>query len=277
MKEQFKKKWLPVFGLFLGLFIIGYFPVTEMIDAFRRQAVIDSLEQTVYETDTSRQEERMAQAKAWNDLITGREPEIDREDIWPYDRQLSVSGANTSFAYVVIPKLSLSMPVYHGTEDSALAAGCGHVDYTTLPIGGKGNHAAITAHSGMANMRAFDDIRDLKEGDVFGVSVLGEMRCYKVTGMEEVLPTEIKGILPVDGEDLCTLITCTPYGINTHRLLAHGKRCPVPPGFGEERMAVQDVVTNRRIWPFILAVIFAVTVLVMAFGHVKKPKKKDRQ
>ena len=215
MNETFRKKWLPVFDLFFGLFIIGYYPVTELIDSLRRQQAIDNLEQTVYETDDSKREAILAQARAWNRLIAGKDPGMLADDILSYERQITADGADTSIGYVVVPSLSLSMPIYHGTGNAALSAGCGHLDYTSLPVGGNNTHTAITAHSGMSNMRAFDDIRDLEPGDVIGISVLGTMRFYRVTESETVLPTEVESLDIQPGRDLCTLITCTPYGINT--------------------------------------------------------------
>lgn len=277
MNETFRKKWLPIFGLFFGLFIIGYYPVTELIDSLRRQQVIDNLEQTVYETDDSKREEILAQARAWNRLIAGKDPGKPADDILPYERQITADGADTSIGYVVIPSLSLSMPIYHGTGNAALSAGCGHLDYTSLPVGENNTHTAITAHSGMANMRAFDDIRDLEPGDVIGISVLGTMRCYRVTESETVLPTEVESLDIQPGRDLCTLITCTPYGINTHRLLVHATRCPVPPGFGQERITIRKAATNRRIWPFLVALTFVITVLIIAWLRFRQSRKESER
>lgn len=247
----------------LGFFIIAYYPTTEWMDAKRRQKVIDDMEEVVQETDTSRIDELRKQAASWNAWLAQTRGEIPFEELLPYRQQLSLDASDTSFASVIIPKLSLSMPVYHGTDDRVLSAGCGHLEYTSLPIGGNSTHAAITAHSGMKNMRAFDDIHDLKEGDVFGIQVLGETICYEVTSSQTVLPDEVEAVKIVPGQDLCTLITCTPYGINTHRLLVTGKRCPVPEGFGQPEITAVDVITNRRVWPTCMAALVLIVVMVI--------------
>lgn len=258
----------------LGFFIIAYYPTTEWMDAKRRQNVIENMEEIVYETDTSKIDSLRKQAYSWNAWLAKTSGEIPFEDLLPYNQQLALDTADVSFASVIIPKLSLSMPIYHGTDDSVLSAGCGHLEYTSLPIGGNSTHAAITAHSGMKNMRAFDDIQDLKVGDVFGIRVLGETICYEVTGSQTVLPDEVETVKIKPNEDLCTLVTCTPYGINTHRLLVTGKRCPVPEGFGQPEITAVDVITNRRVWPTFLAALVLIAVMIILV--LRRRRKQSR-
>ena len=112
-------KLLPYLGLLAGLIIIAYFPVTELVDSWRRQQVIDNLEQTVYQSDDSQRQEMLAQARAWNEKLAGKIPEIPADQIWPYEKQLAPQGYDVAFSYIVIPDISLKMPVYHGTENSA--------------------------------------------------------------------------------------------------------------------------------------------------------------
>lgn len=265
---------LPYLGLLAGLAIIAYFPVTEMVNAYRRQKVIDNLEQTVYETDDSVRQEMLRQARSYNQKLAGKQTELPSDEIWPYEKQLAPEGYDIAFSYIQIPDIGLKMPVYHGTDNSALSAGVGHLEGTSLPVGGEDTHCVLTAHSGMQNMRAFDDIRDLKNGDVFGVRTQGELSTYEVYDIETVLPKEIDSLNIQPDEDLCTLITCTPYGINTHRLLVHGRRCPVPDGFGETNIGVTDVVKNRRVWPFLLALLVILVILYIAYRKKKRKRKK---
>lgn len=269
--------WIPYLGLLAGLVIIAYFPVTEMLDAYRRQKVIDSLEQTVYEMDDSERQEMLAQARAYNEKLAGKYTEIPSDKIWPYEKQLAPKGYDVAFSYLQIPDIGLKMPVYHGTDNNALSAGVGHLEGSSLPVGGTDTHCVLTAHSGMQNMRAFDDIRDLEKGDVFGISTQGELFTYEVYEIETVLPDEIDSLNIRPGEDLCTLITCTPYGINTHRLLVHGRRCPVPEGFGKTGMDMKAVIKNRRVWPFLLAILAVLIVLLIAYRKKSKKRKQNNE
>ena len=127
-------------------------------------------------------------------------------------------------AYIEIPKINLKMLVYHGTSDEVLAVGAGHLEGTSLPVGGPTTHCVITAHSGMKTMKAFDELRLLEVGDCFTVTTLGTSYEYEVESIETVLPYETESLGIVEGEDRVTLVTCTPYGINDHRLLVHGVR-----------------------------------------------------
>ena len=128
--------------------------------------------------------------------------------------------------YVEIPKIQVNLPIYHGTDAEVLDRGVGHLLGSSLPVGGKNTHTILSGHSGMASQKMFTDLEQLVPGDVFYLNVLGETMAYQVTEINTVLPyqTDLLGIVP--GEDLCTLVTCTPYGINTHRLLVRGSRIP---------------------------------------------------
>ena len=142
-----------------------------------------------------------------------------------YDSQLNLAG-NGIMGYVEIPKISVNLPIYHGTENDSLERGIGHLLGSSLPVGGESTHSILSGHSGMASQKMFTDLEQLIIGDVFYLHVLDETLAYQVVEINTVLPydTSLLGIVPV--EDLCTLITCTPYGVNTHRLLVRGSRIP---------------------------------------------------
>lgn len=142
-----------------------------------------------------------------------------------YDSQLDVAG-NGIMGYVEIPKIQVNLPIYHGTEAEVLDRGVGHLLGSSLPVGGENTHTVLSGHSGMASQKMFTDLEQLTPGDIFYLNVLNETLAYQVTEINTVLPyeTELLGIVP--GEDLCTLVTCTPYGVNTHRLLVRGSRIP---------------------------------------------------
>ncbi len=244
---------LPVVGLVLGVLIILYYPVTEAIDAYRRGQIAQGLDAEAAQIDTTKKDELLSQADAYNKRLVGLTPGMPLDQILPYELQLSKDGHNTAFGYIQIPKLDLTMPLYRGTSDAALSAGVGHLEWSSLPVGGASTHAVLSAHSGMEGMRAFDDIHLLKAGDVFGIKVLGDLRCYRVSTSEVVLPSDAESLTIEQGKDLCTLVTCTPYGVNTHRLLVHAERCEVPDNFLEEKPSPLTTVASIRVWPALLA------------------------
>ena len=143
-----------------------------------------------------------------------------------YAQQLTVGGV---MAYVDIPKIGVYLPVQHGTDADTLERAVGHVVGTSLPVGGSNTHAVLSAHSGMASSKLFSDIDQLAEGDTFYIHVLGDTLAYKVDAIHTVLPTDTSLLQIADGKDLVTLVTCTPFGINTHRLLVRGHRVPYTP------------------------------------------------
>ena len=144
----------------------------------------------------------------------------------PYADQLTVGGA---MAYVDIPKINVCLPVQHGTDADTLERAVGHVVGTSLPVGGSSTHAVLSAHSGMASFKLFSDIDQLAKDDMFYIHVLGEVLAYKVDAINTVLPTDTSLLQIENGKDYVTLVTCTPFGVNTHRLLVRGHRIPYTP------------------------------------------------
>lgn len=266
-------KALPYLGMLLGLAILVAYPLMEWSDARRREAVTSQVETVTEELPDERKEELMAQAIAYNDVLAGREPSVD--EILDYEDQLSLTSPNIAFGTLVIPKIGLKMPLYHGTSEAVLSAGAGHVEGTALPVGGEGTHCVISAHSGLSNMAAFDDIRLLEPGDIFGVKVLGEYFCYEVVSTEVVEPDAVEALEPVPGADMMTLLTCTPYGVNSHRLLVHGVRCEVPVPFEEaDPDPLSSLLATRNLPMYIGAGVVALTVASVVRT---KRRRKARQ
>lgn len=143
-----------------------------------------------------------------------------------YDGLLDPTGTGI-MGYVEIPKIRVNLPIYHGTEETELRKGIGHLVGSSLPIGGVGEHSVLTGHSGVAEKRLFSDLEQLAEGDRFYLHILGETLAYKVTEINTVLPHETDLLTADPDDDLCTLVTCTPYGVNSHRLLVRGSRIPL--------------------------------------------------
>lgn len=160
-----------------------------------------------------------------------------------YAEQLDVTGTGI-MGYVKIPSISVTLPIYHGTEAATLEKGIGHLLGSSLPVGGESTHSILTAHSGMASQKMFSDLDLLKEGDVFYLEVLDETLAYQVDAINTVLPHETDLLTITEGEDYCTLITCTPFGVNTHRLLVRGTRIPYEEA--EEITAEDDVLESAE-------------------------------
>lgn len=142
-----------------------------------------------------------------------------------YDHQLNIAG-NGIMGYVSIPSIHIHLPIYHGTNSATLEKGIGHLLGSSLPVGGRSTHSILTAHSGMANQKLFSDLPQMKIGDVFYLEVLGETLAYQVDQIKTVLPHDTTYLAIEPERDLCTLVTCTPFGVNTHRLLVRGTRIP---------------------------------------------------
>lgn len=158
-----------------------------------------------------------------------------------YAQQLTAGGV---MCYVEIPKISVYLPVEHGTAAETLEKSVGHVVGTSLPIGGASTHAVLSAHSGMASSKLFSDIDQLAEGDTFYIHVLGEVLAYRVDAINTVLPTDTSLLQIEDGKDLVTLVTCTPFGVNTHRLLVRGHRVPYTPEQEAEAAETQKAASS---------------------------------
>lgn len=158
-----------------------------------------------------------------------------------YTEQLTVGGV---MCYVDIPKINVYLPVQHGTGDETLEKSAGHVVGTSLPAGGENTHAVLSAHSGMASSKLFSDIDQLAEGNMFYIHVLGEVLAYEVDAINTVLPTDTSLLQIEEGKDLVTLVTCTPFGINTHRLLVRGHRVPYVPEQEAEAAETQKTASS---------------------------------
>lgn len=200
-----------------------------------------------------------------------------------YDSQLNIAG-NGIMGYVEIPKISVNLPIYHGTENDSLERGIGHLLGSSLPVGGESTHTILSGHSGMASQKMFTDLGQLAAGDVFYLHVLNETLAYQVVEINTVLPYDISLLGIVPGEDLCTLVTCTPYGVNTHRLLVCGSRIPYEEAgaLAEEVQRAEPEVSTweakylQGILIGILASAGVILVVVLSVQCRKKLRKRKR-
>lgn len=214
--------------ILLGIAMMVYPSFSAKYTQTHRSEVYADYITDVKEIDTSSLDEARAAAEAYNNKLFLNE--IDRLDPMGngYYDLLNISG-NDIMAYVKIPKIDVTLPVFHGTSEAVLKLGAGHMPESSLPVGGNNTHSVITAHSGMASEPMFSDLELLEVGDTFQIDVLGEILTYQVYDIPDpVLPQHIDVISIQKDKDLCTLITCTPFGVNTHRLLIHAERIETP-------------------------------------------------
>lgn len=233
MEDVLKKKVITICAAVLFLTALGltlYPLISNYVNQTYASEIQTAYQELIQQTDDSILQEAKQRAIAYNLVITpGTADAYSEESLLSaaenYDNQLNIAGSGI-MGYVEIPKIQVNLPIYHGTEAEVLDRGVGHLLGSSLPVGGKSTHTILSGHSGMASQKMFTDLEQLTQGDVFYLNVLNETLAYQVTEINTVLPyeTDLLGIVP--DEDLCTLVTCTPYGINTHRLLVRGSRIP---------------------------------------------------
>lgn len=219
--------------LLAGIALLLYPVVGTYLNERSFNDAVSHYEEAVRTLPDDERERMLAEARAYNDSLRGdlvRDPFVPNSGYavpGNYDDVLDVDGTGL-MGTVSIPSIGLALPVYHGTSDDVLAHGVGHIPQTSLPVGGAGTHAVLTGHTGLPTARLFTDLERLKEGDVFVIEVLGERRAYAVDDVRVVESDDVSSIR-VDGErEYVTLLTCTPYGVNSHRLLVRGAPCELP-------------------------------------------------
>ena len=224
------KRWL--LSAACGAVALGllFYPLAgELVSEKYHSDVETTYTAAIEDTDAAELTDQREAAEQYNAMLSGTasisEGEASASPL-PYAEQLTVGGV---MCYVDIPKINVYLPVQHGTDADTLENSVGHVVGTSLPVGGSSTHAVLSAHSGMASSKLFSDIDQLAVGDMFYIHVLGEVLAYKVDAIHTVLPTDTSLLQIADGKDLVTLVTCTPFGINTHRLLVRGHRIPYTP------------------------------------------------
>ena len=220
-----------VISLVLALGIALYPMISAIYNEQHQSKIHTEFLQQVEDTDDSKLQDALQHARAYNAALTGILADENFSETAligaseDYDAQLNVTGRGI-MGYVSVPKINVTLPIYHGTDSDTLERGIGHLLGTSLPVGGDSTHSVLTAHSGMASQRMFSDLPQLKEGDVFYLEVLNEKLAYQVDQIKTVLPHDTTYLGIEADQDLCTLVTCTPFGVNTHRLLVRGHRIP---------------------------------------------------
>lgn len=278
--------------IFILALLLTLYPVISNIYNQRHQSLIHTAyEEVLQQADTQDLERIRDLAIAYNEVIvpgTAEEAYSQAallEASVDYESQLDPSG-NGIMGYIEIPKISVNLPIYHGTDSDTLERGTGHLLGSSLPVGGTSTHTIVTGHSGLASQKMFTDLEQLQEGDIFYIHVLGEVLAYQVFHWEAVLPHDTSRLGITQGEDNCTLVTCYPTGVNTHRLLVQGKRIPYEEAEIIEEVVQMEVEPESRwedqymmgIWLGILGMMIAALgyVLYRIYLNHKKYRKGGR-
>ena len=263
----------------VGLSVMLYPSVSDAVNRkHQSRAVADYAEEVEQLSDADYQTYFDA-ADAYNPQLNTTPNAFYKPDLVSgYAQTLDISGTGI-MGYITIPKISVELPIYHGTDEGVLQVAAGHLEGSSLPVGGAGTHAVISAHRGLPSAKLFTNLDELEVGDRFTITVLNRVLTYEVDQISIVLPTEIDQLLPTEGMDYVTLMTCTPYGINTHRLLVRGKRVETT----ESQKHIRVAADAFRIEPIIVAPILAIPMLLAALvgvlvtPHLRKRSKRRRK
>lgn len=270
---------LLVLILLLGAGILLYPSFSDYWNSFHQSQAIVNYSDTVSNLNEAEYESIWREAVAYNQAMTGKSiPYTFSEADWEaYEAQLNVGGTGI-MGYIEIPKINVALPIYHGTEESVLQVAVGHIESSSLPVGGESTHSILSGHRGLPSAKLFTDLDQLSEGDYFQLKILNEVLTYEVDQIRIVLPSELNELGITQGQDYCTLVTCTPYGINSHRMLVRGRRIANP---REAAVITSDAI---RVDPVLVApaiaaptlVILALWLIVTPGGKKKGPKKKKK-
>ena len=253
----------------LALVLILYPLISNAYYERHKAEIHTEYQEQVEQMDKTKLIEAKENAMAYNEAIKpvlenadGYSSEALEQAAQNYEIQLDVTGTGI-MGYVNIPKINVNLPIYHGTTAETLEQGIGHLLGSSLPVGGTSTHSVLTAHSGMASQKMFSDLNLMEEGDIFHVEVLGEMLTYEVIAINTVLPenTELLGI--VSGEDLCTLVTCTPFGVNSHRLLVCGSRIDYDEEEQLEEVIGEKVIESTWENQYVNGLVWGVTIVLV--------------
>ena len=265
MKKPTKRKsrilsLLLILALLAGLSLLLYPTAADWWNSMHQSRAIASYVESVVELDETQYESVWQAAVEYNAGIPDEDTRFlpDEEEKALYETLLNVGGDGI-MGYVEIPRIDVELPIYHGTNEEILQTAVGHIEGSSLPVGGEGTHSVISGHRGLPSARLFTDLDQLEPGDTFMLHVLNETLTYEVDEINTVLPDDISHLGLEDGEDLCTLVTCTPYGVNSHRLLVRGHRVENAP---EPIVDVVQIIADAtRIPQALVALIIALPVL----------------
>ena len=279
-----KKKWMSrlmtlliVVVFVAGLSFLLYPTVSNLWNQAHQSRAIATYTEQVEKLDDSSNKEMLKAARKYNKELLKKADhwKLSKKDKKKYESLLDVSGTGI-MGYIEVPKIDCSLPIYHGTDEGALQIAIGHLEGSSLPVGGKSSHCVLSGHRGLPSARLFTDLDQMEEGDTFILNILGHKLAYEVDQIKVVLPEEMSDLEIQEGKDLCTLVTCTPYGINTHRLLVRGHRVKYVETKVQEQKEVSKSKTDIR--PVIAGAAAGVLVLfIIIFAARRRRKHRNQQ
>lgn len=261
-----------VAALVIGICIIAYPSFSNWWNSRKQSRAIAVYDRTVSDMNDAAKEKQLERARKYNDELKKlSSPLSEYKDIKGYEQTLDITGTGI-MGYIEIPKINTYLPIYHGTSPEVLNVAVGHLQGTSLPIGGKGCHSVISAHRGLPSAKLFTDIDQLTENDTFRITVLDETLDYEIDKIETILPYETDMLQPVPDMDYVTLMTCTPYGINTHRLLVRAHRTDTELPHVVKVTADAVPADEIAVLPFIVIPVLLCLILFWIFSS-----KQDKQ
>ena len=283
-KSPLKRRLLaiaPPILLLAGILVLLYPVFATQYNNYRQESIASQFSAVAEDAGPDAVAENLRRADEYN-ANAAESPILDpwldaqRPGTEAYQEYLSQLNINDVMATVKIPSIDVNLPIYHGTETATLDKGVGHLFGTALPVGGESTHTVLTGHTGLGNATMFDQLTSVKMGDYFYIETAGRHLKYQVTDIRVVLPHETESLNKVEGKDLATLITCTPYGVNTHRLLVTGERVPMD----EEAVAAEAAQVKGSVMkPWMIAVLASVAVILTVAGIIwlRSRKRKDEE
>lgn len=257
----------------IGLSLLLYPTVSDYWNSLHQSRAIAEYAEQVANLDDDLYEGLWAAAQRYNETLLDKADRYDmtEEERAEYESLLNVSG-NGIIGYIEIPMIQCSLPIYHGTEESVLQIAVGHIEGSSLPTGGAGTHCVLSGHRGLPSAKLFTNLDKLREGDTFLLRVLDEILTYEVDQILIVEPQDTAALEIAEGEDYCTLVTCTPYGINTHRLLVRGHRIDNIEGVKTVRVTADAV----QLEPMLVAPVVAIPMLLILLILLLLPRRRKK-
>lgn len=263
--------------LLAGISVMLYPTVSDWWNSRHATRAIANYMEAVTGMDPELKAEMLQAAVQYNaSLSPGVHFKLTEEEYGKYESLLDLTG-NGIMGYIQIPSINVNLPVYHGTEESVLQVAIGHIAGSSLPVGGEGSHCVVSGHRGLPSARLFTDLDDLGVGDIFMLNVLEETLTYEIDQIRIVLPEEVDDLAIVSGEDYCTLVTCTPYGINTHRMLVRGHRIDNIDDSVIVVSADASRIPTYYVIPAVGIPLLFVTLVIMLFRSGRKRPGKNQQ
>ena len=256
--------------LIAGLSLLLYPIVSDFINTSSASKAIMSYDEEVLKLEKQKYDEMWAEATEYNSSLIGRENEylLSDEQQAQYNSLLNLTGTGI-MGYIEIPNIRCSIPIYHGTAETILQIAIGHLDWSSLPTGGENTHCVLSGHRGLPSAKLFSDLDKIVEGDIFMLRILDEVLTYEVDKISIVEPQDTSTLEIEQGKDYCTLVTCTPYGVNSHRLLVRGHRVE-----NLKKYTITLVSEGQQIDPLIVAPVVAMPVLIALFIRLMVPGKR---